>query len=76
MYVSVSVRVVRSEDCGKMFSSFTVFVKSLNYVHHANRSNLVTASWNFVVLWKHAILVDEHVLAANLSLSANRDAWW
>ena len=38
----------------------------------ANCSNLATASWNSVVVWKYCVFVDEHVLDANLWLSANR----
>ena len=45
---------------------------SLKYFHLANRYNLAAASWNFVVVWEYCIFVDEHVLDANLSLSADR----
>ena len=47
---------------------------SLDYHHLANRSTLATASWKCVVVWE-CLFVDEHVLDANLSLSANRAAW-
>ena len=49
---------------------------SMNYSHFADRSNLAAANCNPVVAWKCSILVNEHVLDANLSLSVNRDAWW
>ena len=76
-YVSVSVRVFRAEDLDNILSSSTIIlVKILNYFDLANHSNLATASWNSELGWKYSLLVDERVLDANLSLSANRDAWW
>ena len=41
-------------------------MKSLNYFHFVNRCSLATSSWNSVVVRKYSILVDEHVLDANL----------
>ena len=49
---------------------------SFNDFHFANRSNIATASWNLVVVWKYCFTVDENALDAVLLLLENRDAWW
>ena len=49
---------------------YHLFDEELGLFHFARRSNLATASW------KYSIPVDEHAVDANLSLPANRDAWW
>ena len=57
-----SEQVFRSEDLNFFLSSLTIsLMKSLKLelFHLANRFNLATACWNFVVVWKFSILVDE-----------------
>ena len=70
-YGSVIVRVFRSEDLERFLPLPSFLKKSLNYVHLANRSNLGTASWNSVVVWKYCFLADEHGPDP-----ANRNGWW
>ena len=76
-YVSVSVRVFRSEDLVLSFLPLPSFpMTSLNQSIVANHSNLATGCWKSVVVWKYCFLVDENVLDTILLLSAIRDAWW
>ena len=71
----MSGRVFRFGDQKKNLSFTSMLMISLNYSHLANCSNLATSSLNCVVAWEYCHAVDEHVLEANLSLSANRTAW-
>ena len=47
----------------------------LEFTLSANCSNLVTASWNFVVAWEFCLCVEEHVFDAILKFSSNEGAW-
>ena len=49
---------------------------SLNFFPPCRFSNLAIASWNCRAAWEYCLSVDEHVLDANLKISAHRGVWW